>query len=113
MTNKTSAIQAALPAIPPKPKIAATIAMIRKTTAQYNNAITTSASVWRLKIPDTSVFKARKPIPGSHSYICLPRTGLSTSMTSAPMSARKKVHPGPATVFVKSTTLMPSSMERI
>ena len=32
--NKTLAIKAAVPAIAPKPKIAATIAMIRKTTAQ-------------------------------------------------------------------------------
>ena len=40
MTNKTLAIVAATPPITPKPRIAATIAMIRKTTAQYNNAIT-------------------------------------------------------------------------
>jgi hypothetical protein len=40
MTNKTSAIHAALPAIPPKPRIAATIAMIRNTTAHFNNAVT-------------------------------------------------------------------------
>jgi hypothetical protein len=36
MPKRTFAIHAAAPAIPQKPKIAATIAMTRKTKAQYN-----------------------------------------------------------------------------
>ena len=69
MTNKTSAIHAALPAIPPKPRIAATIAMIRNTTAHFNNSATPSASMERLKNTDIRVFKARRPIP---AFVYLP-----------------------------------------
>ena len=38
--NSISAIVAATPESTPKPRTAATIAMIKNTTAQYNNAIT-------------------------------------------------------------------------